>query len=124
MPSSNLIKGVVLFSKKSENQSKPLKQDGKYGEGNITSDTRRLVSALAKSEHQEISEDAFKAVQMPLAEAEGARRVGEIFNKKIVFIENSIRKQLDFEGVTIPSLPNTIPVLSLSGRKFSISTFC
>jgi len=52
-----------------------------------------LVSALAKSENKEISEDAFKAVQMPVDKTQYVARVGGIFGKRVVFVENSIRDQ-------------------------------
>jgi len=64
--------------------------------------------ALAKSEGEELSDGAFKEVSLPDNEVEGARRLGELFDQDIVFIENSVRGKLDFEGVTIPQLPNTI----------------
>ncbi|MCP3943542.1 MAG: hypothetical protein GY710_18980 [Desulfobacteraceae bacterium] len=50
----------------------------------------------------------FKEVQVRDSMVRQTSRIAEIFNKKITFIENTIRDRVDFEGVTIAQAPNTL----------------
>ncbi|MCP4116457.1 MAG: DEAD/DEAH box helicase family protein [Desulfobacteraceae bacterium] len=85
------------------------KETGKYGEGTVTRDTEALESFLAKVGNTEgFRRGHLKAVQMPVDLGGAARRIEKALGKKIVFLENSNRKGFDFEGITIPTKPNTL----------------
>ncbi|MCP3942943.1 MAG: PLxRFG domain-containing protein, partial [Desulfobacteraceae bacterium] len=110
----------ITFAKK----KKTLKQEGKYGQGTITPSSRRLVLAMRKMGFK-AQDGAFKEVQMPNSMVRRTGRIAAIFNKKITFIENTIRDRIDFEGVTIAQAPNTLyidaattnPVLQIAAHE-------
>ena len=103
--------GLVLFTGNYQEvlyKNANKKKDRRYGKGVVTAATECLASALSAATAEEIPRGAIRAVQVPDDEDANAKRLGSVFEKDIVFIENSVRRRVDFEGVNLPEMPDTI----------------